>query len=212
MANEIYAVVIEGLTEIQSFADIPKDIVRNAKLAVNAATRRAYAAAGRGIRKQVNFPANYVTGQKGRLAITQFATEQNLEGVITGRQRPTSLARFAIGPIQVGGGNRKAGVRVEVKPGSVQRLPGAFLIRLRAGTAAIDTKSNLGLAVRTKNGKPPPGYKPLPIGKNLWLLYGPSVAQVLYSTRTNKGVASDITPEIEDYLGREFLRLMELDL
>ncbi len=99
-----------------------------------------------------------------------------------------------------------------MKPGSVRRLPGAFLIRLRAGSATIDTKSNVGLAVRTKDGRPPPGYKPLPLGRNLWLLYGPSVDQVFYSVRTKRGVAQDITPEIEDYMEKEFLRLMELKL
>lgn len=206
-----YAVAIEGLSALKSFDDIPKQILDAARMTINAATRRAYATAGREIRRQVNFPTGYVTGQKGRLQITKFATGDNLEGVITGRQRPTSLARFVNGSVSVGGA-RKAGVRVEVKPGSVVRLPGAFLIKLRAGSAAIDTKNNLGLAIRTKNGRPPPGYKPLPIGKNLWLLYGPSIDQVFYSVRTKRGVAEDITPEIEDYMEREFLRLMELKL
>lgn len=208
---EQYAVAIEGLDALKSFDDIPKDIIKAARMTINSAAKRAYASAGRNIRRQVNFPAGYLTGEKGRLQITKFATNENLESVITGRQRPTSLARFVNGSFSVGGA-RKAGVRVEVKPGSVRRLPGAFLIRLRAGTASLDTKSNLGLAVRTRNGHPPPGYKPLPLGKNLWLLYGPSVDQVFYSVRTKRGVAQDITPEIESFMEKEFLRLMDLNL
>lgn len=210
MADQ-YAVAIEGLDTLRSFDEIPAEIIKVARLTINAATRRAYAQSGREIRRQVNFPASYVTGQKGRLQITKFATNNDLEGVITGRQRPTSLARFVNGSISVGGA-RKAGVRVEVKPGSVQRLPGAFLIKLRAGSAAIDTKSNLGLAVRTKNGRPPPGYKPLPLGKNLWLLYGPSIDQVFYSARTKRGVAEDISPNIENFMEKEFLRLLDVKL
>lgn len=208
---EQYAVAIEGLDVLKSFDEIPQEIIKAARMTINGATRRAYASAGRNIRRQVNFPAGYLTGEKGRLKISKFATDGDLSGVVTGRQRPTSLARFVTGSIAIGGA-RKAGVRVEVKPGSVQRLPGAFLIRLRAGTASIDTKSNLGLAVRTKNGRPPPGYKPLPLGKNLWLLYGPSVDQVFYSVRTRRGVAEDITPEIEQFMEKEFLRLLELKL
>ncbi|MDR3474326.1 MAG: hypothetical protein P4M09_21965 [Devosia sp.] len=203
---------IEGLDIAQSLDDLPADILRAARLAVNAAARRAYTSSGRQIRKQVNFPATYVTGQKGRLSITKFASGSDLEAVITGRHRPTSLARFVTGSLAVGGANRKAGVRVEVKPGSVRRLPGAFLIRLRAGTETnLDTKSNLGLAVRTKDGRPPPGYKPLPLGRNLWLLYGPSIDQVFFSATTQRGVASDIVPDIETYMENEFLRLLDVN-
>ncbi len=208
---EQFAIAIEGLSALSSLDDIPKEIITAARMTVNSATRRAQAASARGIRRQVNFPATYLSGQKGRLQITRFATNSSLEGVITGRQRPTSLARFVNGSVSVGGA-RKAGVRVEVKPGSVRRLPGAFLFKLRSGSASIDTKSNLGLAIRTKNGRPPPGYKPVSLGKNLWLLYGPSVDQVFYSVRTKRGVAEDVTPEIESYMEKEFLRLMDLKL
>lgn len=208
---EQYAVAIEGLDALKSFDEIPDEIVNIARMTINSATKRAYASAARNIRRQVNFPSGYLTGQNKRLWITKFAKNEDLEGVISARQRPTSLARFVNGTISVGGA-RKAGVRVEVKPGSVRRLPGAFLIRLRAGNAGLDTKSNMGLAVRTKDGRPPPGYKPLPLGNNLWLLYGPSVSQVFYSARTKAGVAEDITPEIEQYMEAEFLRLLDVKL
>ena len=205
-----YVVVVDGLEHLKSIDDLPERIVTAARIAVNSATRRGYAAAGRGIRRDVNFPARYVTGQDGRLKISKFATQRDLEGIITARSRPTSLARFVTGSLSVGGA-RKAGVTVQVEPGRAKRLPGAFLIRLRAGAETkLDTQSNLGLAVRTKDGRPPPGYKPLPLGKNLWLLYGPSVAQVLYSERNRGGVATDIGPATLDFLEAEFLRQMDL--
>lgn len=209
---EHYAVVVEGLESLDAFENLPKRTIAAARIAINHAARKGYADAGRRIIQEVNFPARYVTGKAGRLQISQFATDKHLEAVITGRTRPTSLARFVTGSISIGGANRKAGVQVEVEPGSAKRLPGAFLIRLRAGSEAnLDTKSNLGLAVRTKDGRPPPGYKPLPLGKNLWLLYGPSVSQILYSERNRGGVATDIQPKTMQILEDEFWRQMDLN-
>lgn len=208
---DVYAIVVEGLESLNSLLDLPKDTIDSARIAVNHAVRKGYADAGRRIIREVNFPARYVTGKTGRLEISKFATNNSLEAVIKGRTRPTSLARFVTGNIAVGGANRKAGVQVEVEPGSVKRLKGAFLIRLRAGAEAnLDTRSNLGLAVRTKDGRPPPGYKPLKIDKNLWLLYGPSVSQILYSERNKGGVATDIQPATLRALEDEFFRQMGL--
>lgn len=209
--TEKFVLVVEGLDALNSINDIPPRILSAARIAVNDTTRSSYADAGRQIQREVKFPARYVTGKSGRLSIKKFATNSDLESIIAARTRATSLARFVKGAAPVGGARRRAGVRVEVKPGSVVRLPGAFLIRLRAGTETnLDTKSNLGLAVRTKNGRPPPGYKPLQIAPNLWLLYGPSVAQVFHSERNNGGVANDLSPKIAEKLEREFLRQMRL--
>lgn len=206
---ELFAVVLEGLDALKSFDELSDKSKQAAQRAVNAATRRAYAAAGRQITNELNFPARYVTGKSARMQITKFAKPGDLSATITARNRPTSLARFVTGSISVGGA-RKAGVRVEVKKGSVQRLKGAWLIRLRAGNADLDTQSNLGLAVRTRNGQPPPGYKPYKLADNVYLLYGPSIGQALYSVHTQKGVATDITPATLDFLEAEFWRQMDL--
>lgn len=206
---ELYAVVIEGLDSLKTFDELPERVRKSALIAVNTATRRAYAAAGRQITNELNFPARYVTGKGARMQITKFAQGGDLSATITARTRPTSLARFVNGSISVGGA-RKAGVQVQVKRGAVQRLKGAWLIRLRSGTADLDTKNNLGLAIRTKNGRPPPGYKPYKLAENVYLLYGPSVAQALYSTHNNKGVATDIIPETLRILEAEFWRQMDL--
>jgi hypothetical protein len=122
--------------------------------------------------------------------------------VITGRHRPTSLASFARGARTIG--PRRTAVSLEVQPGIVRRLKGAFFVRLRAGNT--DTgPGNTGLAIRLPAGKVPDrAYKPKLMGKNLWLLYGPSIDQVF------DDVANDISSDAANYLEAEFLRLMGL--
>lgn len=199
-----YAVFIDGIDSLDDLEEIPAKMVRAARMAVNRTTERARTASAREIREQINFPARYLSPAEGRLAVTKKASGSDLEGRITGRQRATSLARFATGTPQPG---QKGGIRVQVKSGGGARfLPRAFAIRLRAGSAALDTKSNLGLAVRTADGQKPRGaYKPKQIGANLWLLYGPSVASVF------KAVREDVRPDAEDFLESEFIRLMNLE-
>jgi hypothetical protein len=196
-----YVVAVEGLSAMRGLDSIPKDVTLAAMRAVNKATDRARTSSSKLMREQVDFPARYLSGQDGRLEITQRATEGNLEAAITGRFRPTSLARFARS-----GTPGKNGVRVEVAPGFAKLMRRAFLIRLRAGTADLDTKSNLGLAIRLKPGETIQNKKKAVQLKNgLVLLYGPSVDQVF------RTVASDVAPETADFLEAEFLRLMELD-
>lgn len=205
---EAFALVIEGLRDLNSIESLPQDILRSARIAVNDAATRGRTEMGREVLRQVALPTDYVAPRNKRLFVSKQARASDLESVITARSRPTSLARFSKGLSRPG--REKAGVRVEVKPGAVRTLPGAFLIRLRAGSALTDTKFNLGLAVRTKDGRPPPGYRPMPIGRNLWLLYGPSVSQIVFSEKNNGGAATDLTPEIQQMLEDEFWRQMDL--
>jgi hypothetical protein len=199
-----YVFAVEGLGSLASIEDVPAAVITAARRAVNRTVDRARAAAAREIRRQVNLPANYVSGQNGRLSIIKKASGTDLEGIIQGRQRPTSLATFARGSL-VPGKTPRQGIQVEVKPGGARFMKGAFLMKLRAGNAALDTKFNLGLAVRTRTGqKPSKAYRPLKIGKNLYLLYGPSVDQVF------RTVAPEIAPDQADFLESEFRRLMEL--
>ena len=72
----------------------------------------------------------------------------------------------------------------------------AFVMELRGG--------NRGLAIRTDGSKPRGAYKPKPIGKNLFLLYGPSVDQVF------RTVSEDVAPDVADELEVEFNRLLDL--
>lgn len=194
-----YVFAVEGLESIKSIEEVPEAILVAARQAVNKTTERARATAAREMRRQVNFPARYLSGSDGRLQIVKRAQGRSLEGVVRGRHRATSLARFA-----VGGTPGRGGVRVQVKPGGARFLRRSFLIKLRSGTSGIDTAFNLGLAVRSDAGRPKTAYKPLPIGNNLWLLYGPSVDQVF------RTVAPDIAPEMAEFMEAEFGRLLDL--
>lgn len=200
--SETYIVAVDGLSALRSLETIPNEVKRAALQAVNKTLQRTRTSAARAIREQVNFPAQYLSGENGRLAITKRATGDDLEGVISGRFRATSLARFVTSGTV---GNRKAGVRVEVAPGFAKRSKRMFLIRLRAGTADLDTKSNLGLAIRLKPGETVQHkHKAVKMG-GLTLLFGPSVNQVFAT------VADDEAPEAAAFLETEFLRLMDLN-
>ena len=98
----------------------------------------------------------------------------------------------------------KRGIGVSVAAGGRKKfIKRAFVMKLRNG--------NLGLAVRSAPGKQPEGaWKPKPIGKNLWLLYGPSVDQVLMSARSGGGVFSEIEYDTLDVIETEFQRQLGL--
>lgn len=192
-----YVVAVEGLEEtINSLDEIPPQVLKFARMAINSTTRKARTLASRAIRDQVNFTASYLSDQNGRLSITQFASDNQLEARIRGRHRPTSLARFA-------GAQTSRGIRVTVSPGSSRVMGRAFFLRLRAGKE-IETKSNQGLAIRLKPGEAIANKrKMIQVAGNLYLLYGPSVDQVFAT------VAAEISPETGDLLETEFLRLLD---
>jgi hypothetical protein len=171
-------------------------------MAINRTVDLTKVRSAKAIRAQVNFPARYLSGENSRLKITQKATNQNLQGVISGRDRPTSLARFASSKTP-----GQAGVRVSVKPGSSKEMKKAFLIRLPQGATLSDTQFNLGLAIRLRDGERVQNKKHMVrLAKGLYLLYGPSVNQVF------RTVSEDESPWAADFLEAEFLRLLDLDL
>lgn len=195
-ASGHYAFAVEGLKEAHpGLTD--EDIVRAAVRATNDALDFGRTRAAEEMRKQVRFPARYLQGNEtGRLQVTQRAQAARLEGHITGRDNPTSLARFVSGS-QAG----KGGIRVSVKPGRSSLIKNAFLMKLRAGNDG--PLSNIGLAVRTKGG-PPKAFKPKKLSDKLWLLYGPSVNQVFRTVR------DDISGPVEERWENEFHRLLGL--
>ena len=206
--TEAFALVVEGLETLKDIENLPSEIIRSARIAVNDAATRGRTKFGAEILSQVNLPRDYVAPRNKRLYVSKKAGNSDLEAIITARSRPTSLARFAKGTLNK---RPKQGVRVEVKPGAVRTIPGAFLIKLRSGSGLTDTQHNMGLALRTPDGRPPNrAYAPKPLGGNLWLLYGPSVAQALVSARGNSGVAVDLTPDVQQMLEDEFWRPMDL--
>jgi len=192
------AVFIEGL---ESEADLDKDSVRRAaSQAINKTADRARVASAKEIRRQVAFPQGYLEGANSRLTVSQRATVDRLEGVVSGRHRPTSLARF----VKTGAVGQRGSIRVTVKPGTSRPIGRAFLIPLRSGT---EPGGNLGLAMRVPKGSVPDrAFKPTKLAEGLYLLYGPSVDQVFQTVR------SDVSPDAAAFLEREFSRLLELAL
>lgn len=198
MVNKSYAVFVEGLVGFGALDNLDDKITRNLVDSVNATLKEGKRLAAREMEDQVNFPRGYLTGENGRLSIAQFATRNDMLGVLRGRDRPTSLARFITGGARTTGA-RRGGVNVEVTPGIVKPFKTAFLMRLRSNT--------LGLAIRTRDHKPPTSaYKPKEIAPGLWLLYGPSVDQVFNETRDM------IKPHLEEFMKDRFETLLEKDL
>lgn len=185
-----FIVAVEGLNELDDIERLDEKILQRARQAINSTLRKARTLADRDIRDQVAFPARYLGS---RLTVSKFAQGRQLEGTVTGRDKPTSLARFA-----ANGAPGKRDVSVQVAPGVRRRMRRAFLMKLKGG--------NIGLAIRLKNGESLKNKKFLrQVSNNLYLLYGPSVNQVF------AGVAEDNVELLAATLQQEFNRLMELD-
>lgn len=203
-------ITLDGIRDFEAyFAILPAAAEKAASRAINRIMDRdARKLAIADMQRQVNFPPGYLESP-GRLKVTQYATPQRLEGKLTGRDRPTSLARFAPAGTPVarkGGprarGGRLSGVAVSVKPGQSTTMRGGFLYTLKSG--------NIGFAYRTPDGrKPTDAYHPTLLFKDkgrgaVWLLYGPSVDQVFQT------VADDIRTPVTVALEAEFLRMFDL--
>lgn len=195
-----YAVFVDGLEDLE-VESLKPAIEKAAYRAVNATADRTRTASADYIYSKLNFPKNYLAPSQKRLLVTKRAKQGDLEAIITGRHRATSLARFV-----TGGMPGKKGARVSIKRGSSVDLPNAFLMKLKSGVG-VETKNNLGLAIRTKRGATPDkAYKPVKISETLWLLYAPSVSQ---SFRYAAEIESDAAAR---HLQAEFSRLLALEL
>lgn len=172
------------------FEQLPEVAERAAVLAVNqVAERDGLAVMRKDMRAQIDFPAGYIEGD--RLGVVRRANRGAIEAVIRGRDRATSLARFARG--QNPGNTRGRGVRIQVKPGRQKTLKKAFMVRLKNG--------NIGLAIRLKRGETMSNSQgAVRLAENVYLLYGPSVDQVF------RGVADDRAPELANMVSKQFLR------
>lgn len=191
-------IVIEGVREAAEALGYARKLIdANTSRALNKTATRTRTRLSRVVRDQVAFPASYLGPSSGRLSVAERATPNKLAIRIDGRDRPTSLARFASGPPRA--------PKVRVKPGGIAtRIPRSFIINLRNG--------NKGLAVRTDGGKPDGAWKPKEMAPGLWLLYGPSVDQVLMGVGARDGGAFGDTEEWAiDFFEQEFLRLMKVE-
>jgi hypothetical protein len=184
-------ITTRDLKELKDYyREFPENTADAARLAINETVdREGMAIIKKDMRDQINFPAGYLEGD--RLKVAKRASSGDLEAVIRGRDRATSLARFA--PAQTPQNTRGRGVRVTLRNGQTQVLRRAFLINLRNG--------NTGLAVRLKPGETlRESQAAKEMAPGLWLLYGPSVDQVF------RGVATDRADDLAEMVYTKFLR------
>lgn len=184
-------IIATGLSELRDFLTrIPDIASKAASYAINdVSTGTGLRVLRNAIYDEIDFPANYIDQEK--LGLTKRATPDKLEAVITGRDRPTSLAQFAKGKR----GLKAKGVSVSVKPGRQKFMSNAWLVGLNNG--------NTGLAIRLKPGERLINKRKtasVELSPNVYLLYGPSVNQAL------SGVADDQGGEIANLIAKEFLR------
>lgn len=203
----VQAIEAVGLDQFEAiFRDLGEKADSAARMAINDTAVFARRVGAKEIGARVNFTQQYLTGgTHPRLALTRRATNANLEAVVTGRDRPTSLARFAKRNPSFGRQASSPGLQV-AKRGSSAPIKGSFFVKLRAG-AADSGQFNVGLAVRLKPGERIPGKRKMaPTKSGLYLLYGPSVGQ-LYAT-----VAPMTEPAVSEHLVDEFIRQIERTL
>ena len=201
----------EGLGDLELyFRTLPELSKKAMRLAINTTVARG------GLKylteemySQVAFPAGYLKGD--RIGVTKYATENNLEAVITGRKRATSLARFAA-PGTPLGSRRGGGVTVTVRRGKTKTFTTGWLVRLRRGKSLTEDSYNVGLAVRVKQGDSIIGKHSahqawLNPQHTVALLYGPSVDQVFSGVINDHRSAQHVMSLVESEYLRQLNRL-----
>ncbi len=189
------------LHDLEAYVErLPVVAQQAARIAINdTITRKGRKLLIQEMEKQTLFPPNYINDE--RLFLRSKATDSNLEAVLIGRQRPTSLARFSSGGAI---GQRGLPIRIQVARGGVGRTTKrAFLLRLNSGRGVTEDRFNIGLALRVPEGTTLTGRKAnnaKQIFPNVYLLYGPSVDQVF------RDVAGDKADELGEMVRSEFLR------
>lgn len=196
-----YYIEPEGLKDFDRILrTMGASVAPSAASAINDTAVYARRLGSQEIRRRLNFKASYL---QDRLAISKRARPDDLEGVVTGRDRPTSLARFASGTPKFGRQRRPPRVRVKAV-GGANPIRNGFYMRLRRGNSVISAENaNVGLAIRLREGERVKNKNEMvPIGSNLYLLYGPSVGQA-YRT-----AAPDTSDEVSKQLANRFTHYM----
>lgn len=203
----VESIEIVGLDRFEAiFRDMGDRADSTARMAINDTARFAQRIGAKAIGDRVNFQRQYLTGGANpRLAVRRRATNTDLEATVTGRDRPTSLARFAKSNASFGRQKTSPVLQVATH-GKSAPVKGSFFVKLRAG-AEDSGGFNVGLAVRLKPGERVPGKRKMASTKSgLYLLYGPSVGQ-LYRV-----VADQQADEVAEHLVDEFIRQFERTL
>lgn len=199
-----YQIETRGLAEFEKMIEsIGAAVEPAAAVALNEAARYGRRVGSENIRREINFKAGYL---QGRLAVSKQAKPGDLEAVITGRDRPTSLARFGQGVPRFGAQRVPPRVRVKAS-GGARSIKKGFYMRLRRGSAAVTAEnSNIGLAIRLKEGERVQNKNEMvPVGDGVYLLYGPSVGQVYrgVAERTAEDVGTQAAARYAHHLGRK---------
>lgn len=194
---------LDGMVAFEQMVNTFTDRTEKAAiLAINqTAKREALSRVRRDMRQQVNFKASYLNS-KEHTGVAYMARKGSLQAAIYARDQPTMLNRFRpnpnSAPTQTKRGKNK-GVTVRVKPNSTKVMKGAFVHQFKGS-------KNIGVLVRTKGGvnDPPKGINAgggrYIASMRAWLLYAPSIDQVMWDT-----VARN-RDKIATYLKAEFLR------
>lgn len=190
-------IVAAGLKDFEEYLRrLPDTTTEAMRIAINdVATRKGLSLLRQAAYEQVNFPKGYLNNE--RLGVTSKATNNHLEATIKGRDRATSLARFAYRG-QTASSTRGRGVRLSVKPKNDKLLEKAWLVNLNNG--------NTGLAVRLAPGEQLQNRRSgnsVTLAPDVYLLYGPSVDQVFVDVADQNG------PEIGEMVASEFFRNLE---
>jgi hypothetical protein len=181
----------------------PQRASKAMSLSINDTARRVLVQQGKAqLTEEVAFPSGYL---KDRLGVTEFASPTALRAVVKGRDRPTSLARFATasGVPRPGRGGWVPVQSIMVRPGRRKQTNRTFLVSLRRGDVAT---GNVGLAIKLRPGETLQGvdrFSPFQLFPNVYLLYGPSVDQAF------QGVVADLAPKVVDNWSEEFYRQFE---
>lgn len=195
---------------LKGFDDMVKRLGQSvdpaSRIAINDGARFAVREGAKDISSELNLSQRYIMGGPApRLAVRRFASDADLEAVVTGRDRPTSLSRFARTAVRFGKQRLSPTVKVSAQGGG-QRIRGSFFVRLRRGVSMDGETFNVGLAVRLKPGQRIPGKNVMakPGRSGFYLLYGPSVGQA-YRTASVRTVPA-VSQRIGNTLARELLR------
>lgn len=187
----------------EMLALFPDRVQQAASMAINqTAKREALGRVRKDMRKQINWKESYLSNPD-KTGIGRLASRKHLEATIYARDRPTMLNRFRPNPNLIPAkGKQQKGVTVRVKPNNTKVLRKAFVV-------ALGKSKNPAVMVRTKGGasEPPSGITHgggrYISSMRAWLLYAPSIDQVMQDT------AEQNADKIAQYLQNEFLRQFE---
>lgn len=190
---------LENLVSLEKmFKTFPERTAEAARLAINqTAKREALSRVRQDMRKQINWKASYLN-DPDKTGVAKYATKGSLVAAIYARDQPTMLNRFRPNPNTMPS-KTTSGVKVKVKPTSTKVMKHAFAHQFRKS-------GNIGILTRTKGGgSTPPSGITHGGGRYIqsmraWLLYAPSVDQVMWDT------AKRNQARIAKYLEVEFLR------